>query len=247
MFDFLRETKDGKIYCNCSRIEIYIESSNFKDLESFYVDKGFSFETFGFFKFAIFRTDDAKPEYYMLEVPAPLEIFYDDKRVDKFNVNTDDSEEATLVSYNIYTIYNNSLLIENLNIVQNAKNTVEYSKLVMSGKLPKTSYDNLPSLFLEVADMNSTKMDANDLLIEVLFAELCRTKNNIEIPYRFALNHNPKETDFRMINMKQLPSLTSTFAGITFEDINKHMIYGIRNSKMNKHEITSTIEDILSY
>lgn len=243
-YSFLHESNDGSVKCDCNRIEIYIESNKFKDLEDFYIDKGFSVEAFGIFKFNVFLTEDSKPEEHFLQIPAIIEFSYDSKRHYK---EVDASEGGEKTDFTIFTINKGNVFIKSLNIVQQGRNTMEFAKLVMTGKLPKIDYSQLSNSFSSVASINNTKIDVSNLLIEILFAELARNTQNIQEPFRFALNKNPKLTEYRLVNMKMLPALSSTFAGLTFEDISKHIVYAVRNNKLGVPEQKSSLEGILDY
>jgi hypothetical protein len=83
----------------------------------------------------------------------------------------------------------------------------------------------------------------------LILSELCRDKNDLHRPFREAIARqaNYNQFAYQSINLREIPSLSNTFAALSFEDFDNAAIASINNNNSNMKEKESPIEKIIKY
>ena len=179
------------------------------------------------------------------ENPEEIEEKPNDEERDEPSSNNKDKKKYMVLSY-----YKNDIFIENLNSIQKSDNTELFVKLLNSGKLPPfIPYEKIFKMELDNCNFNGVSLGVPAVTMEMVISEIYRSKNDLSKPFRFAIGKNPKlsQLDYKAINIKQIPSFSSTFASVTFEDINYSLVSSINRTKYEKEETYSPIEETIKY
>jgi hypothetical protein len=149
-------------------------------------------------------------------------------------------------SYRVFELEKDDVILES-ETMQISSSIVElFIKLLHSGKLPVTSYEGIYNQYMKAQEDSGIDLGVPSSAIESIVAEFCRSKKNPIVPYRIALGKKEvKEGEFSLTSLKALPELISTFSGISFENIDKAMMSGIKKSRMKEIDRITPLEKSL--
>ena len=103
-------------------------------------------------------------------------------------------------------------------------------------------------LYHEVLGINKVSLQSPSIIYELIVSELCRFKTDLSLPYRLAANKKViSPYAYKNINLNRLPSLNSTFAGLTFEDMTNSITMSLARTKTGGKETASPLEKIIKY
>lgn len=238
---------DSSIVFEGEYMEIYLPKTSFEKKISYL--KGENIETLGIFNFLVYKDgnrDPKKAEKRSLTLPFKIQFqfnsFYDTK------ISLIPGREPE--DYRVFTLEKGNLFCVQTDFAKSSANTKELIFMIHGGNLPSSvPYDKVLDCYVGTALLNGVDLKIPMLIYELILAELCRYKEDINTPFRKAINENNKlsHNDYKTISIKKLPSLNSTFASITFEDINNAVITSINKTKNNEDEKPSPIEKVLKY
>lgn len=95
---------------------------------------------------------------------------------------------------------------------------IKFFNILLSGKIPSDiPYDEISSYFEECASINGFNMKSNSLFVDLIVAVISRDPNNLSRQFREAIKDNPKISmyDRKLVNMDNIPALTSQFSAIS--------------------------------
>ena len=91
-----------------------------------------------------------------------------------------------------------------------------FALMVMKAKIPTSiSYDDGWKLFAENAKLNGFNYGLSSQLFGILWASICRDRNNVASPFRFAKSDNPHS--YKPISIKIVPKFISPYTSIISE------------------------------
>ena len=227
-------------------MEIYIPE--------FYFDKkaaemiGDHFKTIGILNFRTFNSDDGtKPNpIKVLNIPAEIYTYpsggFEDRTLDLVGKGED--------KYTVLKYYNGDTLCHS-KIPQSTKSFNVILNILLQGKLPGTiPYDKVFDIWNKSFSINGVSMsDIPDVTKELVVAQIYRDKTNPGRTFAQALAKNPRlsMTDYITASPRELTISQSNFTGLIFEDLEQMLIGGINNTKSNKDELTSPLEEVMKY
>jgi hypothetical protein len=246
---FIQREKDGRITSNAFSIEVFIPRSYFTDgIAEIIGDK---LNTIGIFEFRVVMVEGGKPINHALAIPNPIVLSYSKEYTTKENISSEadteeEGEDEEDSSFRVFVIEKGETFLESESIVIGSANLEGFVKLLHSGKLPKTTYEMIYKLYMDVQKSNKTTLGVSSSTLEAIIAELCRWKKDHSIPFRIALKKDStKDTDFEMVSLKTLPELISAFSGVSFENINRSLLVGINNKRLGKEDRMTPMEQII--
>jgi hypothetical protein len=233
-FPFIKREKGGKVVLDAYEMEILISEDYFSNgIASLIGDK---LNTIGIFRFRIKQTESSPKHDYLLNLPSPILISFQDSFSSKEKI--DGVEER----FKIFRLEKGDIFMESETIVASPKNVEAFANLLHAGKVPKTTYESIYRQYIQVQEDNKTPLGVPSSTIEATIAELCRSIKNEEIPFRIALNRGGALTDFKLVTLRSLPALISTFSGISFENINAALASGVARKRKGKEEEITPME-----
>ena len=157
--------------------------------------------------------------------------------------------------FNFFNIITNKYKIKNISntrnsIVPKLEDSTECSAIKSVEYFsPFIPYEKIFKMELDNCNFNGVSLGVPAVTMEMVISEIYRSKNDLSKPFRFAIGKNPKlsQLDYKAINIKQIPSFSSTFASVTFEDINYSLVSSINRTKYEKEETYSPIEETIKY
>lgn len=228
-------------------MEIYIPKTNFEKGMSSFV--GEYLETLGIFNFIVYtegKESKEKGELHALKLAFKIKIGYSSFFSTKAKLSDDLDED----SYMVFTLNRGDIFVLNTAQEKSSTNTKDVVSLIHGGNLPKsTPYGDVLSSYVDAMNLNGVNLNSQMCIFEFIIAELCRYKNDLNIPFRMIIGKDPttSEFDYTSINLKRLPSLNSTFGALTFEDINQSIISSLKKNKNGEEEKESPVEKVMKY
>lgn len=239
---FFRE-EDGSLYFSGDYLEVYIPKYYIEDKIAETLGNGM--DTLGIFYFAVGKQDNkASMQLYKLLLPVSIYLEIPNRYEARLTLSKDVPED----DYVVLQFYNNDVFIQNLSIKKTVKNTEKFIKILHGGKLPVMSYEDLCEIYHLNLQMNGVNLGVKSVVLESILAELCRSKKDKAIAFRKEIGAGKaKNTDYQMINIKELPQLNSNFAAISFENMHESLVGSINRTVNKEKEIISPVEKVIKY
>ena len=247
-FPFLKEetfslrTQVTFIGNNC---EIYIPSSWFdkNDISAPAAIVGDKIRSIGLFYFK------ADGQLYSLQQPVAFEFQFTDVEKKKIKLKPGVPE----MEFNVYTLKHGDAFVYDILHKRDVDDFGKafMKKLLENGKLPGyLSYDDaLPTFINAMLAAHVDNLGVTSLSVEILLSELYRDRHCLQDPFRLKYNGSNKY-DYKMISIRKVPQLNSTFTSMSAEDITTQMASSIakyRDPKLKDSDKESPIEKILKY
>ena len=182
--------------------------------------------------------------FHKLLMPNSIDFQYSDTY--NFTGSVDGMESD---SYEVFQLINGNQFIANVIMQQSSEEVIMFVKSLHSGYIPKiVPYHMILGLYHEVLGINKVSLQSPSIIYELIVSELCRFKTDLSLPYRLAANKKViSPYAYKNINLNRLPSLNSTFAGLTFEDMTNSITMSLARTKTGGKETASPLEKIIKY
>jgi len=235
----------SKTFC----LDIYIPKKNFDRSLSEY--NGAYIKTLGIFAFDIKQISSAEKGkfgiFHTLKFPNIIQFTYSDhfKYEGTLNNGLISSRE-----YEVFRLTDGDIFMDRVVIEQSATAVINFVNSLHDGQIPETiPYPELINLYLNALDLNHVSLKNPAVVFELILSELCRDKNDLHRPFREAIARqaNYNQFAYQSINLREIPSLSNTFAALSFEDFDNAAIASINNNNSNMKEKESPIEKIIKY
>lgn len=245
-YNFLYE--DGeKIKFNGDIMKIYLPKSNFEKKISEY--NGNFVNTMGIFLFEVntFENEEKNKSGFIYTLKLPVVITFQYNDID--SIKTKLKENLSEDSYQVFILKKDDIFMTNKKIEMGIDNCQKFIKMLHNGNIPSIiPYDEIIKLYLQTLLINDISLNNKSFIYEMIISEACRYSKNLKIPYRKVCNKpNVLNTDYVNKNIKDIPALSSTYASLAFEDINRSLVASVNRSRNNEKEIESPIEKTIKY
>jgi len=237
---------DRFIYLDDDYMEFYIPKAYFDDSKTeerrIAVDYSDYIDTLGIFYCGLFDKNKKFKEFKILNQPYPIKVYA--HRSEERLVNIAGEQEPVMCK--VLSFIKNDKVMDSL-LVQDSVNALHFMNMLIEGKLPKIPYDKLPSVWRKNQVMNKVNFGIRTELEEVIISLNYRNPNDLSqsfsIPYGSNLSVSPY--DYKTINSRQICQYSSTYASLTFEDIDSMLTTSINRSRDKGTEHYSPIEDVI--
>lgn len=128
----------------------------------------------------------------------------------------------------------------------------KFLDIILKGKLPSSiPYDKILDLFIKAFDDNKVGMPAPTIILEMIISEVYRYKENTALKYGQVLaktfDPKKKQLDYSTANIRSICKSNSSFAGISFENLDEMLTSAINNNVYNRKETKTPYEDVIKY
>jgi hypothetical protein len=133
-------------------------------------------------------------------------------------------------------------------IVQESSNVELFINLITKGKIPTTiPYSQVLPMWLKNLNANNVKLGVVSSVLEAIIAQFYRDKAKPENRFAMKIGKDPTTSEYayKPANIRELCARNSTFAALTFEDMDAMLTSSINIKKLGKEEIDSPLEKIL--
>ena len=233
---------DGQfIYPTCEKVEFYIPKSYFDQSNRFAENYGDVIKAIGIFDIGIFEKGTLK-EMRVLNLPTWIDLFVhymEDRDVD---LPSDGLTKCTVLTYQKeHKIMNDS-------IVQDSDNVEAYLSFITKGKVPSiVPYEKSIKIWRKNQSMNKGNFGVRPEIEELILASSYRWRGNPNIKFAHVIGKDLKvsQYDYVMNNLRQICQYTSTFNGLTFEDMDTMITTSLNRTRNKGEETYSPVEMLL--
>jgi hypothetical protein len=236
--------KDGFIVLNCPYAEFYVPKQYTE--KGLAADNGEVYNAFGLMYLRTFSTIDKPNEYEILKLPNILSFFPNSKENRKMTIGGD-----TEADYIVLKFFKGDKLFQD-SIRCDSAAPENFLNMILSGQIPKNiSYDKVLETFLKVFEQNKVGMPTPSLILEMIISEVYRYSGDNALKYgqHLAKNFTPgkKQLEYSLANVRTICKNNSSFAGVSFENIDEMLTSAINNTKYNRKETVSPFEEVIKY
>jgi len=149
--------------------------------------------------------------------------------------------------YKVCKFYKGDTVMPN-SIPQDSSNAEVFIDIIFGNKLENNiPYNKLLDIWEKNLELNNVKMNVAASILEIIIAEIYRNKNNPNERFAKAIGNDPKmsQFDYRAASIREICSRNSTFAALTFEDMDAMITTSLNINKYNKKQVQSPIEKII--
>lgn len=231
------------IYLDVNSCEFYIPAYYFDEKYKFAVDEGKVIHCMGVFETAFFDSNGKLLERKMLNLPTWIDISVYESENKKIKL-PDDIEET---EYRVITYYKNMKIMP-CKIVKDGDNVEGYIDFILKGKIPHNiKYSKVLALWFKNQRINSVSLGVPSVELEMILSVFYRYINDPTKKFSTIIGDNPNtsEYDYIMKNVRQICQYTSTYAAVTFEDIDSMITSSLNRTKRGDEEIKAPTESIL--
>jgi hypothetical protein len=167
--------------------------------------------------------------------------------MEKRDIQLIEGADGVTELYRVAKFYKGNKMMSN-SIPQDATNVELFINLLFRGNVPPTiPYDQVVKIWQKNLDLNNVKLGVTSTVLEIVVAEIYRNKRKPEETFAKVIGNNPKASlyDYRAANIREICARNSTFAAMTFEDIDSMITSSLNINKYDKQESDSPIEKII--
>lgn len=235
--------KDGYIVLNCPYAEFYVPKYFLQD--GLAEDAGEYFKSFGLFYIRAFSSLDKPDEFEILNLPSTINFFPTDKENRKMTIEGHEDDFIVLKFFKGDNITQSAITCSN-------GAPEDFLNTILRGRIPKNvPYKYVLEAFIKVFDMNKVSIPVPIFTLEMLISEVYRYKNNPSLKYGQVLskefNPKDKQISYRTANIRDICKANSSFAGISFENIDEMITSAINNNREKRIETKTPFEDVIKY
>lgn len=232
---------DGERYIFTGHLlELYIPEFYFPKLAN---NMGDTLNVFGLLNLRIFDNKGNGGKIETLNIPSMIYCYPSEIEKRKIKLLPDSELETYYVA-----IFNNGDPFTQINVTSNASNAEYFLDLLIKGKIPNTiPYTELLKLWKKNLSVNKVSLGVTSTMLEVIITEIYRNKNKPEETFAKVIGKNPNvdPCSYERANIREICARNSTFAALTFEDMDNMIAYSLNINKYNKEQTESPIEKII--
>lgn len=232
--------KENDYVCKAYKINFYISEYFFGS--GMARELGDVIETFGMLYMEIFENEKSIPQDYRLNIPVAIRLSFSEsgKSSKSFKGMKEDEE------FRVFSVYKDDIAFKKAVHIESAAASVDFLRFLLNGKLPNSiKYEKLPDSLKENAKFNGLNLGVPSVIIEMILGEMCRNSDDPSEPFRMKAGKTGNQEGYESARIKDIPSLSSTWAGLGFEDINTAILSGLIMSKNGKKQNISPTEALL--
>lgn len=236
--------EDGYLVLNCPYAEFYVPKKYLED--GMAVDNGESFKSLGVFYIRTFSSKDKPNELEVLKLPGMIYMYPNQKEVQKLTIGAEYEDEYVVLKF-----FKGDRIMQAAVKCDSAMPEF-FLNCIVTGRIPKNiPYDKVIDLFIKVFTMNKVGIPVPTLILEMIISEVYRYKKNTSLRYGQVLakefNPNKKQLDYFLANIRTICKSNSSFAGVSFENIDEMFTSAINNNKYNRKETKTPFEEVIKY
>lgn len=208
-------------------------------------DHGTALSVFGLFNVRVF---DAKGKGMTLETfNVPSMIYIYPSEVEKKELQLIPGDDGEVEAYYVAKFFKGNVIMKS-SIPQDSSNVEMFINILFRGKVPRTiPYSQVPQIWQKNLDLNGVRLGVTSTVLEIIVAEIYRNKSKPEETFAKIAGKSTKSLEFgyRPANIREICARNSTFAAMTFEDMDAMITTSLNINRQNKQESDSPIEKII--
>jgi hypothetical protein len=233
---------DGQfIYLESPYCEFYIPKYYFEN-NIFAEDYGSKIHCIGVFDVTFFGSNNEILEHRLLNLPTWIDIFVAESETRTVDLPNRGPESCLVIKY-----IKGEKIMDDSNIEDSA-NVERFSNFILSGKIPAAvPYLKSILLWLKNQKINSASLGVPSVILDLVLASSYRWKENPAIKFAqvYGKEDQVSEFDYVMKRVREICQYTSTFTGLTYEDMNSMITSSLNRTRNHEQETYSPLEDLI--
>jgi hypothetical protein len=208
-------------------------------------DYGSSINVFGLFNVRMFDENGRSEKLETFNLPSMINIYPSETETKELQLIPGD--DGVLDRYRVAKFFKGNKVMAN-SFPQDASNVELFINLLFRGKVPPTiPYDQIVKIWQKNLEINNVKLGVTSTVLEIIVSEIYRNKKKPEETFAKVVGKDPKVSQYayKAANIREICARNSTFAALTFEDIDSMITTSLNINKYNKEESESPIEKII--
>lgn len=243
MFKDKVKIKDGYIVLDCPYAEFYVPKYYLND--NMAEDAGEYFKSFGIFYIRTFSSLDKPDAFEILKLPSMINFFPNSKENRKVTI------EGWEDDYIVLKFYKGDIITQSAITCSNSAPEF-FLNLILRGRIPKNiPYNYILPAFIKVFTLNKAGIPVPLFTLEMVISEVYRYRENPSMKYGQVLctkfNPKDKQINYRTANIRDICKNNSSFAGISFENIDEMITSAINSTREQRIETRTPFEDVIKY
>jgi len=239
--NFLSDNGTDIIF-NGEQLEAYIPEFYFKN-NKLGEQLGSSLKVFGLFNIRMInKGKPSKLETFIL--PSMIMVFPSTIEYKKLKLIDEQEEEEC---YMVLNFFKGGKITPN-SVSQDATNVELFLDLICGGKLPETiPYNQIIQIWQKNLNLNNINLNVTSTVLEVIVSEIYRNKKKPEETFAKLWGRNPNisQYEYKRANIREICARNSTFAALTYEDMDAMITSSLNIRNYNREETESPIEKII--
>lgn len=236
--------KDGYIVLDCPYAEFYVPKKYMDD--GLAANNGESFMSLGIMYLRTFAAENKPNELEILKIPNKINFYPNSLENRKLTIGREDEEDYICLKF-----FKGDKIMQSGNRCDNAAPEA-FMQLILTGKIPKNiPYDKIIELFIKVFKINKVGIPAPAIILEMIISEVYRYDKEPSLRYGQYLakniDKNKKLLEYNLANVRTICKSNSSFAGVSFENMDEMITSAINNNKYNRKETKTPLEDVIKY
>lgn len=219
---FIKVKGDSYVFANDGIFKFYVPEKYFSNKLAKFVGECISL--FGILPYAIFdKNDKAIGKLRTFKFPISFLTKPDEIEIVKGVTLTSNNKPT---DYRVLKYHKDGVIVVNYNIAEDAENIQRWYSALDTGALPNNlPYNELQNYFLRNVQLTGNKYGVSLQLIGVVISELCRSRKDIDEPFR--MSGSDDMNNYQWISIKDIPRGTSPFTALQSEEWDKAVISSI--------------------
>ena len=224
------------------RLEIYVPSSFFEQSKAEF--QGSKLRTFGLLNCRGFDKNGKVIFTEVLNLPTMIFLTPDETYSSTVSLDGVQGDARYTVC-----VFNRNTPVTSAYITVDPTNVEHYLDMVLNGKVTGVPYDSLLEVWNKNMSMNGLDLGVPSAILEIIISEMYRDGANTMRRFSAAKNENPKisDTSYATTNVRELCAKNSTFAALSFEDMDSMITVSLNSKKEQRKQNISPIERVIKY
>ena len=240
--NFLKDDGENIVFTG-NYLEMYIPEFYFEGKLA--EDYGSSLMVFGLFNVRVFDEKGRPMKLETFNIPSLILIH--PSEIERKELQLIEGDSGEVETYRVAKFFKGNAIMKN-SIPQDASNVELFLSVLFRGKIPKTiPYSQVLQIWQKNLELNGVKLGVTATILEIIISEIYRNKKKPEETFAKLIGKDPtvSEYAYRTANIREICARNSTFAALTFEDMDSMITSSLNINRYNKQESESPIEKII--
>lgn len=204
--------------------------------------EGSIIRTFGLLYCSVFDQKNNVVSKDIINLPTTIHIYLKDMDSKKLTLNENTGEEM----YRVIKFFKDDAVMQK-SVQADINNVTVFVSMLSNGKLNYVPYNKILDIWEKNLMLNNLKLGVPASILEMMIMEIYRDKKNPSNRFSATLNKTPDTSQYayHAANIREMCSRNSTFAALTFEDMDSMITASLNMNRYNKKQVESPIEKVI--
>lgn len=201
--------------------------------------------TFGVLTYTVFDNKSKDIDTGIINLPTMITLSPTETSDEKLHMKNNPDTEPK--KYKVCKFYKGDKIMPS-NISADSSNVEAFINIIFNNRLDgNIPYNKLLDIWQKNLELNNVKLGVSSSNLEIIISEIYRDRHNPNQTFAKVVGKDPKHSqfDYKSANIREICSRNSTFAALTFEDMDAMITTSLNMKNYNKKQVVSPIEKII--